>query len=501
MSTSSSIESRTSRNSSSSTNCVALVAAEVQVLAGATRGVRLKGFDDQGEAFDLGDIVYRKINDEYKSQVAELHRLYCENNLESKGIVETIMRPDGDLEHRKLVTSYPYEWPANMYKDAVLFHLRLFEELDKAGLTLKDALPNNIAFDHTTPVFVDFLSLAPLERLREMRWLRAEGYADPRFAVVKRMLLRRMILPLLFMASRRYRIARDLLSIRSNRCGGKPPSWRELLVPLGRALRYLRCLAVATELLSVERSGRDKDAAAFRALISKLGRRVRALDVTPPRSGYSSDYDRKNEALLPADPAGFLPKQKTVFEILRARAPRSVLDIGANTGWYSILASRLGASVIALEEDEFCVDVLYDRAKMQGLHILPLKVSFGDLTREIRGESTDENAIYRAGVERLGADLVLVLGLAHHLVLGEGRSIDDVFEVLRKLAAKTLVLEFVSLDDEKIRDAPGFFPNLKKYSSSNYNLERMLESGRRHFATVDIRPSHPATRTILVFDK
>jgi hypothetical protein len=268
---------------------------------------------------------------------------------------------------------------------------------------------------------------------------------------------------------------------------------------------YLRCLAVAAELLPARHlgSGKHKDGNAFQALTSKLGRRVRGLDVTPPRSGYSSYYDDKKEALALADPSGFLPKQRAVYEILRARAPRSVLDIGANTGWYSILAAGLGASVIALEDDESCVDILYQRANREKLHILPLKTSFGDLTREIRGNgnAAGENALYRAGVERFSADLILVLGLVHHLVLGEGRSIDDVFEILQRLATRTLVLEFVSLEDDKIRADPGFFPNLGRYNSSNYNLELVLAAGRRRFPSVEILSSHPSTRTILVFDQ
>jgi len=77
----------------------------------------------------------------------------------------------------------------------------------------------------------------------------------------------------------------------------------------------------------------------------------------------------------------------------------------------------------------------------------------------------------------------------------------DGFEVLRRLARKTLVLEFVALDDEKIRDDPGFFPNLGKFDSANYNLESAVQAGRRHFPAVEVRASHPSTRTILVFDK
>jgi hypothetical protein len=464
----------------------------------------LFGFDEHGEVHDLGHVVYRKIRDDYKPEVAKLHRTYREANLAAKGIVETALRADGDLEHRKLVTSYPYEWPANMYKDAVLFHLGLFAELERSGLTLKDALPNNIVFDHTQPVFVDFLSLAPVAQLKEMSWLDAGGYADARFAVVTKMLLPYLILPLLFMAGRQYRTARDLLSTRSCNCEGTPPSWRELLRPrpergLGWLRRYLRSAAIAVELLPARARAKRLDAAAFRALVDGLTRRLRALDVTPPPSAYSSYYDEKKEALSLADPAVFPPKQKTVFDALRVKSPGSVLDLGANTGWFSLLAASLGASVIALEEDEACVDILYGRAKRQGLRILPLKLSFGDLTRQIRG--TGGGLLYRAGADRLGTDLVLVLGLLHHLVLGEGHPIEVVFEVLGRLAKKTLVLEFVSIDDDKIRDDPAFFPNLSKFDASTYNLDMVLQAGRRHFPSVERRASHPATRTILVFDR
>ena len=467
---------------------------------------RLVGFDDHGEVHDLGHVVHRRIREDYKPEVAKLHRAYRDAGLAAKGIVETVLRADGDLEHRKLVTSYPYEWPANMVKDAVLFHLGLFDELDRAGLTLKDALPNNIVFDHTTPVFVDFLSLAPIAKLKEMSWLGAQGYVDPRFAVVEKMLLPYLILPLLFMASRRYSTARDLLSTRSCNSGGVPPSWRELLRPQtqrgwGWLPGYLRALTVGAALLPVRRGNLGKDGAAFRALLGRLQRRVRSLEVTPPRSAYSSYYDEKKEALSLADPAGFLPKQKAVLEVMQARAPRTVLDIGANTGWYSVLAAGLGASVIALEADESCVDILYGRAKKQGLRILPLKTAFGELTTEIGGSGTAAGPLYRAGVERLGADLVLVLGLVHHLVLGEGRSIDSVFEVLSKLARKTLVLEFVALEDDKVRGDPGFFPKLSRFDATTYNLDMVLQAGRRQFSRAEVRASHPATRTLLVFDR
>lgn len=474
------------------------------------------GFDERGEVHDLGHVVHRKIRDDYKTEVAKLHRTYRDENLAAKGIVETVLREDGGLEHRKLVTSYPFEWPANMYKDAVLFHLGLFAELDKVGLTLKDALPNNIVFDHTNPVFVDFLSLVSIDKLKEEAWLDAQRFADLRFAVVKRMLLPYMVLPFLFLARGEHGHARELLSSRSCNCDGKPPSWGELLIPSlrcrRRALRnYLKSVVVALELIPLRYLSKNKGASHFQRKIERLIQVIGDIDATPPRSGYSSYYDEKREAHSLSEPSSFLPKQKAVFDILRAERPATVLDIGANTGWYSSLVASLGASVIALEQDESCVDILYERARRLGLRILPLKVSFSELTREIYGSmklepgyadrGLKENPLYRAGIDRFKADLVLVLGLAHHLVLGEGYAIEEVFEILQKLCGKALVLEFVALNDEKIVTEPEFFSRLWKSDASTYNLEKFVEIGRRHFASVEIFDSHPETRKILVFHK
>src|SRR5687767_5079860 len=97
----------------------------------------LLGFDEHGQVFDLGHVIHRRVRAEYQDRVAKLYGIYKSHGLAAKGIVDTMLREDGDLEHRKLVISYPFEWPARMYKDAVLFHLGLFLELETAGLTLK----------------------------------------------------------------------------------------------------------------------------------------------------------------------------------------------------------------------------------------------------------------------------------------------------------------------------------------------------------------------------
>jgi hypothetical protein len=479
-------------------------------------GTPILGFDNQGQVFDFGNAIVRKVFETEKATVSDVYRIYLQEELCRKGIVETTMLDNGDLEHKRLTISYPFEWPANMYKDALLFHLRLFANLANVGLTLKDALPNNILFEHTTPVFVDFLSLVRTERLNQQVWLGPQKYIDPRFAVVEKMLLPYMALPLIFMARREYQTARDLLSWRSCNCNGPAPSWRELLQPNRRAgmrwvSEYFQSLAVAARFLPIRRSSVKKWPSEFEGVVKKIGRIADGLNVTPPLSAYSSYYDEKKEAQSLRETSSFLPKQRAVLEILEAHRPASLLDIGANTGWYSHLAAKNGASVIALEQDESCIDILYRRCRTDQSRILPLRLSFSDLQKEIhsseelRSEGAVRNAdvppLYRAATERLASDMVLALGLFHHLVLGEGRAIGDVIALLAKLARKILVLEFITLNDEKIVNEPSFFPNLERFDVESYCLEKVTETGGRFFSSFYIWDSHPETRKILVFEK
>jgi len=109
--------------------------------------------------------------------------------------------------------------------------------------------------------------------------------------------------------------------------------------------------------------------------------------------------------------------------------------------------------------------------------------------------------MFLPATERLQSDLVCCLGLLHHLVLGEGRSMHDVLEVLATLTRRTLVIELVTLDDSLIVENPDFFASLTKHSAATYNLDALLEAGRPHFPRFSLMPSHPETRTLVVFEK
>jgi SAM-dependent methyltransferase len=170
--------------------------------------------------------------------------------------------------------------------------------------------------------------------------------------------------------------------------------------------------------------------------------------------------------------------------------PRSVVDIGSNTGWFSILAARKGASVVSLDVDEASVDRLFQIASSGSLDVLPLVV---DATEGEAGPLLDKN-------DRLSGNTVLALGLVHHLVLGKGLTFDEVAGSLSPYSTERLLIEFVGVDDPLIASEPEFFPtfNDSPRSFDWYTLEGLVGAMRKRYENVQTVPSHPNSRSIVV---
>lgn len=462
-----------------------------------TSGARpLVGFDNRGRVFDAGEFILRIPNHDYREQALSLFRRYEAEQLDGLGIVETELAPDDELafRHRKLTISYPFEWPADMLKDAALFHLDLMSDLAPRGLALKDALPGNVLFDGTRPVFIDFFSLVPIGALADEQWLveRSEG-RPPWQIVMERMFFPYFVVPLLAMATGDYQLARQILSEKACNCSGSEPSRKDLLLARRGIVTRLRALFRYTALRATLRGN------VFMDVVRQLRSMLQTLDVTPRKSDYLDYYAAKREEFAIEDATEWKAKQKSMDAVLASSRPATVLDLGANTGWFSRLAARHGARVIATDIDEAAIDDLYLRARAGGLSILPLRLSFGELTRLIACPAAE--GMFLPATDRLQADLVCCLGLLHHLVLGEGRSLRDALEVLAVLARRTLAIELITLDDPLIKENPSFFPKLTQTSAPMYNLDALLDAGRSMFRAATVMESHPATRTLVVFER
>ena len=140
-------------------------------------------------------------------------------------------------------------------------------------------------------------------------------------------------------------------------------------------------------------------------------------------------------------------KADFVRQVVHAGDRTMVWDLGCNTGAFARIAAERAGTVVAMDSDPRVVEVLYRALKAEGATgILPLVGDVADPSPD-RGWRGAE----RRSPERRGApELVLVLALVHHLVVGASIPLPEVVAWLAGLEA-ALIVEFVEREDAMVR--------------------------------------------------
>jgi SAM-dependent methyltransferase len=469
------------------------------------------GYDNRGYVFERNNSIIRKIHNGYENKIKKIYYLYLKNNFKKLGFVKTIFYyKRKELIHQKHIISYPYEWSSNMFKDAVLFHLNLYLKLDKFGLTLKDGILNNILFHYSKPIFVDFFSLVFKKDLILEEWLiknKNKKYYDLRFAIYDSMILPFMIEPFIFFAKKQNQFVRkylfhqyvnvfqpDNIFYKINKI-----FWKKFYLLKNIFLDFNNNIILLKKYIRINSKNN------FNFFLKKIAYLIMKTDVSLKESSYSSYYHDKKENFKFIFNSSWGEKQKNIYNIFKNYQPKSVLDLGCNTGWFSFLAEKNGASVIAIDNDEACVDKIYLNTKKNNLKILPLVMSFEDLDKQKYGIPIKENdrsqILFLPPLVRFQSDMVMCLALSHHLILGAGLPIKKVFENLSVLTKKYLIFEFVDLKDPLIKKGKNFFQKLDDYNQSNYSLNIVNKIALKSFKTFKIFNSNSVSRKILLYKK
>jgi SAM-dependent methyltransferase len=361
----------------------------------------------------------------------ELRRLY--EQVEGATIVE---------HDRVWFPSFPYEWPAEMLHAAAVLTIDFAEQLLEDGFGLKDASPYNVLFRGPRPVFVDLLSFEPRDA-NDPTWLPFAQF------------VRTFLLPLL--VNKHFGLSLgDILT--THRDGLEPEEVLRLLSPLQKLLPpFLTLVSIPAWLAAREEiaspsiyqkrrlSNRAKAGFILRHVLNNIRRKLAA---TAPRTGLTSpwsDYMDKN-----AHSQDYFPlKQAFVSEVIRDERPKRVLDVGCNTGHFSRLTARAGASVVAVDYDPVVVGEVWRQANAENLDILPLVVNLARPTPGIGWRNAEcASFLDRA---RGQFDAVLMLGVIHHLLVSERIPLAEVISLAAELTTNALVIEFVAPDDLMFR--------------------------------------------------
>jgi SAM-dependent methyltransferase len=395
------------------------------------------------------------------------------------------------LKHRRVpFVSHCYEWCGEMLRAAALSVLQLEAELLKRGWTLQDAHPYNLLFDGPVPLWVDLGSVVPV--CHGEPWQAYEEF----LAYYTR--------PLRIMAAGRGDIARCLL-----RCllrDGDPGIQERDVEAITGSARTGMIRATKTKVRAVARRAvpsmlRPIATRAIRSLqhsqpftgtkepISSIENAIREIESIRLVQQSSSDCDGADFPDFVAT-TEWAKKKSSAAQILSTKKPGSVLDIGSGDGWYSQLAARNGARVVSVDRDEASVTKLFSAAVTGQLPILPLVTDFRSMNPMLAWAAAPGQAY----VDRLRCDMVLALGLVHHLVFEQRLNFELIVRGLSAFARKCLVVEFIGRDDPWVRER-------LNDRFSWYNIENFSTALRREFRELRTFPSDEQHRRVLLCER
>jgi len=346
------------------------------------------------------------------------------------------------LQHPRIdPISYPWEWTTAQWRSAAELTLRLASQAIDAGWTLKDATPLNILFVGARPILVDVLSFERRNPHSSV-WL---AYGQ---------FVRTFLLPLVAAKYLSWSLQATLFS----RDGYEPRMIYEALSPWQRLYPDLLDVVTLATLFEgtpgKEHQPRKLPSTSNPELathilhkrIARLGKQTRRA-AQSERPSQWSEYQKSAGHYSFADTEN---KQRFVRSALDRCHPGRVLDIGANTGTYSLMAAEAGAEVVALDSDIAAIEALWRTVAQQGQAVTALVANIARPTPAVGWRNREQLSL----LERLAGkfDLVLMLAVIHHMILREQVSLAQIGDLCARLTRRWLVLEWVPPSDPMFQE-------------------------------------------------
>ena len=448
--------------------------------------------DPSGFLFQQDGQLYRQVNLVYQPDYDRLMSSGLYQRLVEKKLLiphtETAVQPPVSEIGFKVIQpegipfiSYPYEWCFSQLKDAALHTLEIQRAALQAGMVLKDASAYNIQFLDGRPTLIDTLSFAE--------------YHSGEPWIAYRQFCQHFLAPLALMSYTDIRVAR-LLQIYLD---GIPLDLASKLLPRRSRLNFGILTHLHTHALAQQRyagratSGLGKKAqlspTAMTGLIDSLVSTVKKLAWKPGGTAWAEYYDATNYTAEALE-----SKKQSVSDWLHETRPGHILDLGANTGLFSRLASDLaGSLVISTDLDPGAVELNYLECKRtKTRNVLPLVIDLTNPSPAIGWDNQERQSF----TQRSTADLVLALALIHHLAISNNLPLEDISHWMSCLGPH-LLIEFVPKEDSQVQkllaSRDDIFPK--------YTLEGFTQAFANDYTLRQKTPISGSQRTLFLFER
>lgn len=411
--------------------------------------------DDAGRVFFYENRVFRAIRHQ---ESADIYRKILNeewmNRCFEKGLVKTWVCDNIKiagipliLEHEKIsFISIPCEWTMKMFWNAIKMMIEINLELSQHGFLLKDSHPYNIVYHFGNPVFIDFGSIIKSKEI-------PKGWME-QFIVY-------CGVPLRLGVTRWRNLAIEYK--------------REYASGFGISLfkKQITRFFILRRLLRISEYFYNS-VVFFEKILAWVEEYHPSFPIEEKWANYEQ-FNRLNNSL----PVTI--KNKAVIDIFQKEKPDSVIDCAANKGYYAELAARMGISVVAFDCEEFCVDECLKIAKDNRLNITPIMMDFRNPTPNF-----GHGLVVGDSFNRFRADIVLALGIIHHLCLKGNLPVTLFCQICINYAKKGVVIEFVGLKDKHVE-------NWKlKQPPKDYTLEKIFYFFSENFLNYRIVSNYDA---------
>lgn len=449
-------------------------------------------FRDPGARVYLrGDRVFRELSPKGEEAWKELNASGLLSNFIEKGLLIRTWEP-GDpprfsggkvIEHARVpFLSYPYEWPYPFLHRAAALHLDLLEELVPRGFILKDATPFNVQFVGAGAVFIDVPSIEK----------RAEG--DPWTAYGQ--FCETMLYPLMISAYKKIPF-QPLLQGQPNGIPMETAArffewsdvWRK------GVFRHVKIPQVLSRAFRGEDVSREEikktgmPASAILKNVQELKRILGALARRPAPVSHWTNYADQNSY----DEKTTAAKKTFVDRVLAREKPDLTWDVGCNTGVFSEIALQHSSLVVALDGDEASVEKLANKAIAERqTKLLPLVLQWAAPSPALGWNGAERKHFF----DRANPDMILYLGLIHHVAVRDHVPIDMQLELLSRVAKKAVLVEYVDRADPLFQRLARNVDN----SFAGYSIDGFTRAAARFFDAADSQEITP-TRKIFFLRK
>jgi len=444
--------------------------------------------DPSGFLFRKEGVLYRQINNNYKETYDDFKNSGLYEELIKSGllipheeVVNDSMNDEGYISIKPFelpFISHPYEWSFSQLKDAALLTLSIQQKVLSKGYSLKDASAYNIQFYNGKPVFIDSLSFEKLQPNKP--WVAYKQFCQ------------HFLAPLALMSKTDI----SLNQLLKTNIDGVPLALASKLLPLATKLNPSLAIHIhlhakaqsknADKKFDPEKFKNTFSIKSFYAIIDSLKATILKLKWKPAGTEWHDYYDSNNNY----EDASLAYKQNIVEEFLSKQNIRSVWDLGANTGVFSQIAAHYSQYVCAWDVDPACVELNYKSlSDLKINNVYPLLLDLTNPSPALGWDHSERTSFKK----RSPVDMVLALGLIHHLVISNNLPLEMIARFFSEITS-TLIIEFIPKTDSQVekllQNREDIFPD--------YNIENFEIIFSRYFMLLESKSIIQTHRTLFL---